>query len=50
MTGNSDLLTDLKAYDECVGLRTEGKPQGTVKAFCEEVNKPHSRSLQPPEN
>ncbi|KIM88927.1 hypothetical protein PILCRDRAFT_813926 [Piloderma croceum F 1598] len=36
-TGNSDLLTDLKAYDECVRLRSQGKPPSTIKTFCEEV-------------
>lgn len=37
MTGNSDLLTDLKAYDECMHLRSEGKPHSVIKAFCDEV-------------
>ena len=45
MTGNSDLLTVLEAYDESMRLRVEGKSQGVIKTFCEEVNKPHSRSL-----
>jgi len=33
--GNSDLLTDLKAYDACIRLHSE-KPQRAVKTFCEE--------------
>lgn len=40
-TANSDLLTDAHAYDECMRLRSEGKSQGALRAFCEEV-----RSLQ----
>ncbi|KAI0713143.1 P-loop containing nucleoside triphosphate hydrolase protein [Cerioporus squamosus] len=35
-TGNSDLLTDTKAYDECARLRTEGKSASAIKAFCEQ--------------
>ncbi|OSX67177.1 hypothetical protein POSPLADRAFT_1128023 [Postia placenta MAD-698-R-SB12] len=35
-TGNSDLLTDAHAYDECMRLRSEGKSQGALRAFCEE--------------
>jgi len=35
-TGNSDLLTDLKAYDESMRLRLEGKSQSAIKAFYEE--------------
>jgi hypothetical protein len=36
-TGNSDLLTEMKAFNECVRLRAERKPQSAVKNFCEEV-------------
>ncbi|KAJ7492368.1 P-loop containing nucleoside triphosphate hydrolase protein [Mycena latifolia] len=36
-TAGSDLLTDLNAYDTCNRLRSEGKSQGAVRAFCEEV-------------
>lgn len=32
----SDLLTDLKAYDACALLRSEGKPHNAIKTFCEE--------------
>ncbi|KAJ7446393.1 P-loop containing nucleoside triphosphate hydrolase protein [Mycena galericulata] len=35
-TAGSDLLTDLNAYDTCNRMRTEGKSQGVVRAFCEE--------------
>ncbi|RPD64692.1 P-loop containing nucleoside triphosphate hydrolase protein [Lentinus tigrinus ALCF2SS1-7] len=35
-TGNSDLLTDVKAYDECARLRTEGKSASAIRAFCEQ--------------
>lgn len=35
----SDLLTDLKAYDECARLRSEGKSQGAIKSFCEDVER-----------
>ncbi|EPT05932.1 hypothetical protein FOMPIDRAFT_1026812 [Fomitopsis schrenkii] len=35
-TGNSDLLTDMHAYDECCRLRDEGKSQSSIRAFCEE--------------
>lgn len=37
MTASSDLLTDVRAYDECVGLRAAGKSQGAVKMFCDDV-------------
>ncbi|KAF8167397.1 P-loop containing nucleoside triphosphate hydrolase protein [Crassisporium funariophilum] len=36
LTGNSDLLTDVKAYNDCVKMHKEGKSQGAVKSFCEE--------------
>lgn len=35
-TEASDLLTDVKAYDECARLRADGKP-GAIRAFCEDV-------------
>ncbi|KAH9934840.1 P-loop containing nucleoside triphosphate hydrolase protein [Fomitopsis serialis] len=35
-TGNSDLLTDMHAYDECLRLRDEGRSQHNIRAFCEE--------------
>ncbi|KAF7981091.1 hypothetical protein HWV62_34789 [Athelia sp. TMB] len=35
-TDNSDLLTDLKAYDECARIRSEGGSHGAVRTFCEE--------------
>ncbi|KAK0198729.1 P-loop containing nucleoside triphosphate hydrolase protein [Armillaria mellea] len=34
--GTSDLLTDLKAYDECMRLQTERKSPGEIRRFCEE--------------
>ena len=36
-TGDSDLLTDIHAYDEYARLHSEGKSQSAIKAFCEEV-------------
>ncbi|TFK86940.1 P-loop containing nucleoside triphosphate hydrolase protein [Polyporus arcularius HHB13444] len=35
-TGNSDLLTDAKAYDECARLRSDGKSASAIRAFCEQ--------------
>ncbi|KAH9842863.1 P-loop containing nucleoside triphosphate hydrolase protein [Rhodofomes roseus] len=35
-TGNSDLLTDMHAYDECHRLRDQGKSQSSIRSFCEE--------------
>ncbi|TFK56866.1 P-loop containing nucleoside triphosphate hydrolase protein [Heliocybe sulcata] len=35
--GNSDLLTDVHAYNECARMRSEGKSAGTIKIFCEEA-------------
>ncbi|KAM5535888.1 hypothetical protein V8D89_010506 [Ganoderma adspersum] len=35
-TGNSDLLTDVKAYEECLILRSKGESQGAIRAFCEQ--------------
>ncbi|THH29051.1 hypothetical protein EUX98_g5134 [Antrodiella citrinella] len=34
--GNSDLLTDVNAYDECLRRRSDGASQGAIRAFCEE--------------
>ncbi|KAK0456179.1 P-loop containing nucleoside triphosphate hydrolase protein, partial [Armillaria borealis] len=34
--GTSDLLTDLKAYDECMRLQAERKSSGEIRRFCEE--------------
>ncbi|KAK0481842.1 P-loop containing nucleoside triphosphate hydrolase protein [Armillaria novae-zelandiae] len=34
--GTSDLLTDLKAYDECMRLQAERKSSGEMRRFCEE--------------
>ncbi|KDQ31208.1 hypothetical protein PLEOSDRAFT_23490 [Pleurotus ostreatus PC15] len=36
VTGSSDLLTDVTAYNEVVGLRKAGKPQSQIKRYCEE--------------
>ncbi|KIJ66186.1 hypothetical protein HYDPIDRAFT_174355 [Hydnomerulius pinastri MD-312] len=33
---NSDLLTDVNAYNECMRLRSEGKAQSALRNFCEE--------------
>ncbi|KAK7058527.1 putative ATP-dependent RNA helicase ucp12 [Paramarasmius palmivorus] len=35
-TGNSDLLTDAHAYDECMKLSQEGKSQAAIKKYCDE--------------
>ncbi|KAI8990673.1 P-loop containing nucleoside triphosphate hydrolase protein [Trametes punicea] len=35
-TGNSDLLTDANAYDECIALREKGASHSAIRAFCEE--------------
>ncbi|KAI0673812.1 P-loop containing nucleoside triphosphate hydrolase protein [Trametes maxima] len=35
-TGNSDLLTDANAYDECLALRKQGASQSAIRAFCEQ--------------
>lgn len=37
LSGNSDLLTDVSAFHECLKLRAEKKSQSTIKSFCEEV-------------
>ncbi|KAF9074920.1 P-loop containing nucleoside triphosphate hydrolase protein [Rhodocollybia butyracea] len=33
--GNSDLLTDLNAYDEAMRFNSEGKSQSSMRQFCE---------------
>lgn len=35
---NSDLLTDIHAYNECMRLRSENESRGTLKRFCEEAS------------
>ncbi|KAL7285060.1 hypothetical protein ACG7TL_000151 [Trametes sanguinea] len=35
-TANSDLLTDVKAYDECLALREKGASHSAIRAFCEQ--------------
>ncbi|KAF8078990.1 P-loop containing nucleoside triphosphate hydrolase protein [Lyophyllum atratum] len=35
-TAGSDLLTDLNAYNECTRLRSEGRGQAAIRAFCEQ--------------
>ncbi|KAF9225566.1 P-loop containing nucleoside triphosphate hydrolase protein [Gyrodon lividus] len=35
-TDNSDLLTDVNAYNKCMRLRSEGKSQSALRSFCEE--------------
>ena len=37
LSGNSDLLTDVSAFHECLKMQTEKKTQSTIKSFCEEV-------------
>ena len=37
LSGNSDLLTDVSAFNECLKMRAEKKAQSTIKSFCEEV-------------
>ncbi|WWD16188.1 hypothetical protein CI109_100613 [Kwoniella shandongensis] len=32
----SDLLTDVKAYDACMALRSKGESHGAVRQFCEQ--------------
>ncbi|KAI0931624.1 hypothetical protein AcW2_000470 [Taiwanofungus camphoratus] len=34
--GNSDLLTDVNAYDSCMRLRSERSSQNALRAFCED--------------
>ena len=36
-TANSDLLTDVNAYDAVLQLRTDGASQSAIRAFCEQV-------------
>jgi HrpA-like RNA helicase len=33
----SDLLTDVRAYDAAVGLRSKGESHGAVRQFCDSV-------------
>ncbi|KAI0640102.1 P-loop containing nucleoside triphosphate hydrolase protein [Trametes polyzona] len=35
-TGNSDLLTDANAYEECISLRAKGASHSAIRAFCEQ--------------
>ncbi|KAI1793062.1 P-loop containing nucleoside triphosphate hydrolase protein [Ganoderma leucocontextum] len=35
-TGNSDLLTDVNAYEECLSRRNKGESQSAIRAFCEQ--------------
>lgn len=35
---NSDLLTDVYAYQECMRLRSENDSRGGWRSFCEEVS------------
>ena len=47
-TGNSDLLTDAKAYEECLSLRNKGESQGAIRAFCEQASLPTiARTISP---
>ncbi|KAF9486472.1 P-loop containing nucleoside triphosphate hydrolase protein [Pholiota conissans] len=34
-TGDSDILTDVKAYDECTKMREAGQSQSAIRSFCE---------------
>ncbi|KAF9531893.1 P-loop containing nucleoside triphosphate hydrolase protein [Crepidotus variabilis] len=36
VTGDSDLLTDVKAFDECYAMQQNSQPQGNIRRFCEE--------------
>lgn len=36
-TAGSDLLTDVKAFDACAKLRSEGGSNSILNTFCEEV-------------
>ncbi|KAF4611691.1 hypothetical protein D9613_004209 [Agrocybe pediades] len=36
LTADSDLLTDVNAFDTCTKMRVEGKSQSTIRSFCEE--------------
>lgn len=35
---NSDLLTDVQAYNECMRLRSDDESRGSLRSFCEEVS------------
>jgi len=43
LSGNSDLLTDVSAFHQCLKMRSEKKTQNMIKSFCEEVREvlPH---------
>ena len=46
LSGNSDLLTDVSAFHECLKMHAENKTQSTIKSFCEEVRNvilPHNK-------
>jgi len=36
-TAGSDLLTDVRAFDACTKLRSEGGSYSALNTFCEEV-------------
>lgn len=36
--GNSDLLTDMNAFNECLRLTSGGKSQSAVRQFCEKAS------------
>lgn len=36
-TADSDLLTDVKAFDECMKMIADGQPQSKIRMFCEDV-------------
>jgi len=36
MTGNSDLLTDINAFEECVKIQKESKTSNALRLFCEQ--------------
>jgi len=36
-TADSDLLTDVKAFDECMRMFSEGQTQRNIRSFCEDV-------------
>ncbi|KAI0778819.1 P-loop containing nucleoside triphosphate hydrolase protein [Trametes elegans] len=35
-TGNSDLLTDANAYEECISMRSKGASTSAIRAFCDQ--------------
>ena len=36
-TADSDLLTDVKAFDECMKMFADGLPQSKIRMFCDDV-------------